>query len=73
MRNTSQNSEWIAYTSGNSVTSLADEGADLWVGTTGGLVQLDKSSGTPTFYNTANSDLPDNQVQAIAIDGSGTK
>ena len=44
----SQNPEWISYTNGDEVYSLAEEGNDIWVGTTGGLVQLDKSSGTPT-------------------------
>ncbi len=69
----SQNPEWINYTCGKDITSLAEEGNYLWVGTEGGLVKIDKTSGNPTFYNKANSDLPDNRVSVIVVDGSGNK
>ncbi len=68
-----QNPEWINYTNGDRVQALAEEGNDIWVGTSGGLVQLDKFSGTPTFYNNSNSGLPHYNVSSIAIDGSGNK
>jgi len=70
---TAQNPQWINYTNGNYITSLAEEGNNMWVGTTGGLVKLDKITGTPTFYNTLNSGLPENLVSSIAIDERGTK
>jgi len=62
-----QTPQWINYTCGNNVYSLDDESNDLWVGTTGGLVKLDKATGIPTFFNKSNSDLSDNDVRAIAI------
>ncbi len=68
-----QNPEWIYYTNGDIVNALAEEGNEIWVGTSGGLVQIDKFSGTTTFYNTSNSGLPSNIVHSIAIDGSGNK
>jgi ligand-binding sensor domain-containing protein len=69
----SQNPEWVVYTSGYEVQSLAEEGNYIWIGTTGGLAQIDKSSGKGTFYNTSNSDLPSNWIHSIAIDDSGNK
>jgi len=38
-----------------------------------GLIMIDKKTGTTTFYNKANSGLPDNSVGFIAIDDDGTK
>jgi ligand-binding sensor domain-containing protein len=49
---------------------LADEGQYLWVGTAGGgLVKLNKSTGEFIVYDKWNSKLPNNFVNAIAIDG----
>jgi ligand-binding sensor domain-containing protein len=69
----SQNPGWINYTSGKWVTALAEENNYIWVGTSGGLVKIDKNSGSPTFYNKVNSGLPDNYITSIAIDGSSNK
>ncbi len=68
-----QNPEWINFTAGNDVRAVAVEGNYIWVGTEGGLVKLDKTTGNMTFYNRSNSGLPDNWVLAIAIDGQGNK
>ncbi|MCK9400613.1 MAG: T9SS type A sorting domain-containing protein [Bacteroidales bacterium] len=68
-----QNPQWVQYTNGDEVTALAEEGNNMWVGTTGGLVKIDKSTGIQTFYNNANSGLPDNYVLIIAIDTSGSE
>jgi len=62
--------DWINYTDGQSVHALADNGNELWIGTGGGLVKLDKTTDSITFYNHANSGLPSNWVRALAIDGS---
>ncbi len=67
----SQNPEWINYTWGQDVRALVEDGEFIWVGTVGGLVKLNITSGNMTFYNKANSGLPDNCVITIAIDGSG--
>ena len=69
-----QNPEWINYTNGGAITVVEVEGNFIWVGTShGGVVKIDKSNGTTTFYNKTNSGLPDNDVSCIAIDGSGNK
>ena len=68
-----QNTEWINYTNGDNVNALAENGEYIWAGTNGGLVKIDKTSGEIAFYNRANSGLPHNQVNSIAIDDSGNK
>ena len=68
-----QNPEWINYTNGQNVTSVVIEGNNVWIGTTGGLVKLNKTTGEKTFFNKSNSGLPSNSVSSIAIDGLGNK
>ncbi len=69
----SQNPEWINYTNGQDINSIAIEDDYLWAGTTGGLVKLNKTTGESTFYNKANSGLPGNNISSIAIDGNNNK
>ncbi|MCX7762138.1 MAG: hypothetical protein N2252_04785 [Candidatus Kryptonium sp.] len=69
----SQNPEWVNFTYGNDVYAVAIEGSYVWVGTSGGLVRLDRTTGAMTFYNRSNSGLPSNYVYSIAIDGRGNK
>ncbi|MEN3039522.1 MAG: two-component regulator propeller domain-containing protein, partial [Candidatus Kryptonium sp.] len=69
----SQNPEWVNLIRAVNVTAIAEEGNYIWVGTNGGLVRIDKTTGSTTFYNKANSGLPDNYILAIAIDGQGNK
>ncbi len=68
-----QNPEWEVYTCGDDITALAEEGDFLWVGTTGGLVKLNKLTGETTFFNNANSGLIYNYVNAIGVDGHANK
>jgi ligand-binding sensor domain-containing protein len=73
-----QHPGWTNYTSGNSVGALAVADGNVWCGTRGGLVEIDRHSGQRTFYNHANSVLPDNKIQCLAIDSgrniwAGTK
>jgi ligand-binding sensor domain-containing protein len=68
-----QNPEWITYSNGNLIRSIVIEGDYIWVGTSTGLVKLNKTTGEPVFYNTSNSGLPGNDVRSLAIDGSGNK
>ncbi len=65
------NPEWINLTNGDDVFALANAGNILWVGTDGGLVKLDKTTGGLTLYNRANANLPDNHIRCLAIDSSG--
>jgi ligand-binding sensor domain-containing protein len=63
----------LNYTWGGAIPALVKEGNLIWVGTTGGLVAIDKVSGATTFYNKCNSGLPDNNIHCIAIDAMGNK
>jgi ligand-binding sensor domain-containing protein len=68
-----QNPQWLNFTNGDGITAFAEEGEYIWVGTAGGLVKLQKTTGDAIFYNKLNSGLPINYVYSIAKDGSGTK
>ncbi len=52
-----QNPQWLNYTNGDNIYTLAEEGNDVWVGTNGGLVRFDKTTGIPTYFNNSNSSL----------------
>lgn len=69
----SQNTEWINFTFGDYVNAVAVEEEYVWVGTSGGLVCLNKSTDELSFYNRSNSDIPDNYVWGIAIDAEKNK
>lgn len=47
----SQTTEWTVYSYGKNIHSIAHEGNFIWIGTTVGLVKLDKVTGFQTFYN----------------------
>jgi len=71
----------ISYLPGSMVTSIAiDKNGDVWLGTKepswsssigGGVVKYDGENWT--LYNTTNSELPDNSVNALMIDQQGNK
>ena len=66
-----QPSEWINYTNGNRILKLLNDSAYLWVGTTGGLVQLNKNNDEMVFFNKGNSGLSGNLIRSLAKDDSG--
>jgi sugar lactone lactonase YvrE len=68
-----QNPEWINYTSVSNAISTVIEGDNVWIGTNGGLVKFNKTTGERTFFNKNNSGLPSNYVTSLAIDSSGNK
>lgn len=53
----------------NSVHAVAHNGAEAWVGTYDGLAYYDGSNWT--IYNTSNSGLPGNVVNALAVEAGG--
>ena len=64
--------DYIAYyTTLQCVNALVDDGDDLWIATTTGIVKLDKTTETPTFYDFADSDLAGCNVSALCSDRSG--
>ncbi|MEG8947938.1 T9SS type A sorting domain-containing protein [Rosettibacter firmus] len=69
----SQNPEWVNFNAGHYINALAFEGDYIWVGTTGGLFNVNMFTGEKVYYIKTNSGLPDNWVYAIAIDSEGNK
>jgi ligand-binding sensor domain-containing protein len=70
----SQNPEWINYLYSSTITSIATEGSNIWIGTyKGGLLRLDPSTGEKVFFNRSNSDIPNNSIALVAVDKKGYK
>jgi ligand-binding sensor domain-containing protein len=69
----SQYSDWTVYTHGNHITAIDGETDFLWVGTTGGLVKVNRTTLQTQFLNTANSGLPLNYITSISVDAQGDK
>lgn len=66
-----QQSAWTTYAKIEEVLCQAADGNILWVGTPGGVVRLDMSTGERIFYTRTNSGLIDNRINGVAIDSSG--
>jgi ligand-binding sensor domain-containing protein len=67
----SQLSDWKNYTNGDMVTKILNDGDYLWIATDGGLVKMHKTTEEKTFYNRANTGLPDNHIRGLAKDING--
>lgn len=63
--------EWINLTQGTHITSMVEDANNLWIGTKGGLVKMDKQTQSMTYFNKGNSGLPSNSVEALDIDAQG--
>jgi hypothetical protein len=69
-----QNSEWTVYNNhGKHVYVSKEYGNEMWVGTAGGLVIIDKNTEDQTFYTVSNSNLPDENVVDIAREMTNIK
>lgn len=55
------------------VQVFAEGSKFMWVGTANGLVKINKSNGSKSYFNRANSGLPSNDIRTLAIDDNGTK
>lgn len=69
----SQNNDWIYLSKGFFVTSFAEEGNYIWICNYSGIVKMDKTTGTKTYYNKTTSPIPDNWVNTVKIDNNGIK
>ena len=52
--------------------ALADDGAAIWIGATGGIVRFDKATNTYERYTTLDG-LPHTKVLAVTVDGLGNR
>lgn len=66
-----QNPEWMQYTCVEDILALAEGGGYIWVGTDVGLYSVNKATGESVCYNNANSGLPHNIINTIAIEDNG--
>ncbi|MGE5412345.1 MAG: hypothetical protein ACM3MI_15400, partial [Clostridiales bacterium] len=64
--------QFVNYTNGRNIKAINEYKNNLYIGTIGGFIIIDKSTLQPTFYNKSNSSIPGNFTLAIAIDSSGT-
>jgi ligand-binding sensor domain-containing protein len=63
--------EWLNYTNGDFIHCIKHKEGHIWVGTNGGLVRIDTSSGETQYYNRSNSGLPSNRIFALEFDSKG--
>lgn len=69
-----QNPKWIAYQNGNKINSILFTEDKIWLGTEyAGVSVVDKISQKFIIYNTLNSLLPSNKINAIIMDSQGNK
>ncbi len=65
------NPRWVNYTNGDYVLSIVEAGNYLWLGTNGGAIKYDKTTGEKIFFNKGNSLLITNHITSIAIEDNG--
>jgi len=65
------NPKWKHYTSAETITCFAEGSQNIWVGTNGGLLKIDKTTGNKKLLTKANSDLPFNDIFKMVIDKQG--
>ena len=72
---TQTNSEWLLHPIAEDANAIAIEGDTIWVGTKDGLFQFERTNSITLndFYNTTNSGLPANEINAIVIDNNTDK
>ena len=62
---------WVNFTNGQTILSLATYKNIVWASTNGGLVKYDNNTNITTFYNKGNSKIPINNLQKITCDTNG--
>ena len=65
-----QTQDWISYTNGHGIIDIASNATDIWVATSGGIVKINKSDLSKTFYTKSNSGLNTYFLTSIAIDNN---
>ncbi|MBN2105365.1 T9SS type A sorting domain-containing protein [bacterium] len=57
---------WKNYTNTDVITSIASTENELWVGTDGGLIRIDKTNYDKEYFYSSNSGLTQNWIRSIA-------
>lgn len=64
--------QWANFTNGDYIYTVQSAGGIVWAGTWyGGLTRIDLATGEHTYYNKANSVLPDNIITSLAVEENG--
>jgi len=63
--------QWRNLTNGDGVSGIGGFQGRIWVTTNGGLVSIDKASGSRTFYTRANSGLTSNGLSFVHTTATG--
>lgn len=58
---------WSHYTNNDDVTAIISDDANIYFGTSSGLVIMDRTTEEITLYNSLNSDIPSNWIVDLAI------
>lgn len=70
LSNRAQNPEWMNFAYSSAPGALCCNGDDIWIGSHGGLIQMNRFTGERTMYNSA-SGLPGLSVNDILFDIDG--
>ncbi len=62
------NNFWKNYSCGRWVFDIKFDGAVIWIANTGGITEINQSTGQTYFYNASNSGLHNNLINKIVID-----
>ncbi len=68
-----QSNPWVSYQANTNVYDIAEENGTLWIGTNGGVVHYDLSSGNKEYFKKTNSGLAFDYVNSVYIDNQGSK
>lgn len=66
-------SSWVNYANDHNIYDLAIENDQLWVGTQGGLIQIDIQTGEKEIYQAWNSGLRGTGIKEVEIAANGMK
>ena len=62
------NPQWMYLAQYENITTLAEDSFNIWVGTTTGLIKIDKATEQKVVYNMVNSDIPINYITKLFVD-----
>ncbi|GBD87403.1 two component regulator propeller [bacterium BMS3Abin03] len=66
-----QNLQWINYTNGDYINTILEKDNYLWIGTSGGLLKYNKSTGEKEFFNKGNAYIPSNAIVSLTFEIDG--
>ena len=65
--------EWTVYTNSNEIHAIAFEGDNVWCGTYGGALCLNRNNGNMVKYTSQKDGLNSNRIEWVTVDANGDK